>query len=179
MNLNDFYVLVDTESKEVIDKIQKLPQNWKNIAGLPGLSDEKLEDLKWAGHHNLGWINIFSPKIKDFKMSPENLELNKNTLKVLISEKRKEDQDTIIEYKTARFKTDIETRYSLFLIKNSNQKEVNFKCVNGYYRFTLAEISEVYNLIENKIQSLFDEEMKIYSQIDSCLNLEQLSKINT
>lgn len=179
MNLNDFYVLVDTESKEVIDKIQKLPQNWKNIAGLPGLSDEKLEDLKWAGHHNLGWINIFSPKIKDFKTSSENLELNKNTLKDLISKKRKEEQDTTIEYKTAKFKTDIKTRCSLFLIKNSTQKEVNFKCVNGYYKFTLLEISEIYSLIENKIQSLFDQEMKIYSKINSCSTLEQLSKINT
>jgi len=179
MNLNDFYVLVDTENKQVIDKIQKLPKNWKNIAGLPGLSDEKLEDLKWAGHHNLGWINISSPKIKDFKMSPENLELNKNTLKELISKKRKEEQDNIFEYKTAKFKTDIETRYSLFLIKNSNKKDVNFKCVDGYHKFSLVEISEVYNLIETRIQNLFDEEMKIYSQIDSCSNLEQLSKINT
>lgn len=179
MNLNDFYVLVDTESKEIIDKIQKLPQNWKNIAGLPGLSDEKLEDLKWAGHHNLGWINIFSPKIKDFKTSPENLELNKNTLKDLISEKRKEKEDTVIEYKTAKFKTDIETRCCLFLIKNSNKKDVNFKCLNGYYKFTLTEISEVYKLIENKIQSLFDKEMEIYSRIDSCSTLEQLLKINT
>lgn len=179
MNLNDFYVLVDTENKEVIDKIQKLPKNWKNIAGLPGLSDEKLKDLKWAGHHNLGWINILSPKIKDFKMSPKNLELNKNTLKDLISEKRKEEKDNTFEYKTAKFKTDVETRFSLFLLKNSNRKEVNFKCVNGYYKFSLVEISEVYNLIENKIQSLFDDEMSIYDQIDKCKSFLELVKINT
>ena len=64
MILTDLYILVDTEKKEIIDKFQKLPKNWKNISGLDKLSNEKLEDLKWAGHHNLGWINIFSPKIK-------------------------------------------------------------------------------------------------------------------
>lgn len=179
MNLNDFYVLVDTENKEVIDKVQTLPKNWKNISGLPGLSDEKLEDLKWAGHHNLGWINIFSPKIKDFKMSPENLELNKNTLKVLVSEKRKENQSVPIEYKNSKIKTDIKTRYSLFLLKNSNQKEINFKCVNGYFTFTLNEISEIFNLIENEIQKYFNEEMKIYQKIDSCLSVVDFCKINT
>ena len=178
MNLNDFYVLVDTESKEVIDKVQKLPQNWKNIAGLSGLSDEKLEDLKWAGHHNLGWINILSPKIKDFIVSPENLELNKNTLKVLISEKRKESQSEFIEYNTAKFKTDIETRYNLFSKKNSNQDSINFKCINGYYTFTHKEIVEIYNLIENQIQSYFDEEMKLYDRIDSCQSFVDLTKIN-
>lgn len=47
MNLNKFYVLVDTEQKIVIDKIQRLPENWKNIAGLPGLTDEEICDLKW------------------------------------------------------------------------------------------------------------------------------------
>ena len=179
MNLNDFYVLVDTENKEVIDKIQRLPKNWKNIAGLSGLSDEKLEDLKWAGHHNLGWINIFSTKIKDFKMSPENLELNKNTLRVLVSEKRKENQSIPIEYKNAIIKTDIKTRYSLFLLKNSNQKEINFKCINGYLTFTQKEISEISNIIENKIQKYFDEEMRIYQKIDECRLITDLSKINT
>ena len=179
MNLSNFYVLIDTENKEIIDKFQKLPKNWKNIAGLSGLSDEKLEDLKWAGHHNLGWINLSSPKIKDFKMSPENLELNKNTLKVLISEQRKEKQDNPIEYKGAKIKTDLKTRYSLFLIKNSEKQKINFKCINGYFTFTHKEIVDVYNLIENKIQKYFDDEMKIYQKIDECQSIVDLREINT
>lgn len=178
MNLNDFYVLVDTESKEIIDKIQKLPQNWKNIAGLPGLSDEKLEDLKWAGHHNLGWINIFSPKIKDFKTSPENLELNKNTLKDIISEKRKENQNNFAEYNAAKFKTDMETRFNLFLKKNSNANQINFKCINGYHTFTHNQIVDIFNLIEDQIQNHFDEEMVIYNKIDNCQSFVDLTKIN-
>lgn len=179
MNLNDFYVLVDTENKEIIDKFQKLPKNWKNISGLPGLSDKELEDLKWAGHHNLGWISLKSPKIKEFKLSQENLELNKNTLKDLISQKRKEEQNTPIQYRESKIKTDIKTRYSLFLLKNSNQKEINFKCINGYFTFTQEEVSEIFNLIESEIQKYFDEEMKIYQKIDSCLSMADFSKINT
>lgn len=178
MNLSDFYVLVDTENKEVIDKFQKLPQNWKNIAGLPGLSDEKLEDLKWAGHHNLGWINLTSSKIKDFKMSPDNLELNKNTLKTLISEQRKEKQDTPIEYKGAKFKTNLKTRYSLFLIKNSEKQRINFKCINGYFTFTHKDIVNVYDILEDRIQKYFDEEMKIHQKIDECQSIMDLIKIN-
>jgi len=179
MNLNDFYVLVDIENKEIIDKFQKLPKNWKNIAGLPGLSNEKLEDLKWAGHHNLGWISLFSSKIKDFKMSTENLELNKNTLKDLITEQRKENQDIPIEYKGAKIKTDLKTRYSLFLIKNSEKQKINFKCINGYFTFTHKEIVDVYNLIEDKIEKYFDDEMRIYRKIDECQSIVDLTKINT
>lgn len=178
MNLNDFYILVDTENKETIDKFQTLPKNWKNISGLPGLSDEKLEDLKWAGHHNLGWISLKSPKIKEFKMSQENLELNKNTLKDLISQKRKEEQNKPIEYKGFKIKTDIKTRCSLFLKKNSDEQKINFKCINGYFTFTSKDISIVYNLIESRIQKYFDEEMKIYQKIDNCNSIRDLMEIN-
>jgi len=179
MNLSDFYVLVDIKNKEIIDKFQKLPKNWKNISGLPGLSDEKLEDLNWAGHPSLGWINIYSPKIKEFKSSEENLELNKNTLKVLISELRKECQNHPIEYKSTKFKTDIKTRYTLFLKINSNSDKINFKCINGYYTFTHNEVVEIYQMIENQIQRYFDDEMKIYSEIDKCKSFSELVKINT
>jgi hypothetical protein len=178
MNLNDFYILVDTENKEIIDKFEKLPKNWKNIAGLNGLSDEELEDLKWAGHHNLGWMNLNSPKISEFKVSSENLELNKNTLKVLISEQRKEEQNIPIEYKGAKIKTDTETRYSLHLKKNLKENQINFKCINGYFTFSHEEILEISELIESRIQEYFDKEMKMYQKIDQCQSIVDLAKIN-
>lgn len=179
MNLNEYYVLIDTEKKEIIDKFQKLPNNWKNISGLSGISDEKLEDLNWAGHHNLGWINLNSPKIKDLKMSPQNLELNKNTLKSLISEKTKEKQNTPINYKGAKIKTDLKTRYTLFTKKQQQYNQINFKCINGYYTFTYDEVVEISDLIENQIQKYFDEEMYIYQKIDNCKSITDLIKINS
>lgn len=145
--------------------------------GTPDLP-EYHQDLKWAGHHNLGWINIFSPKIILFKYSNENLELNKNTLKSLISNKRKENQNNFIEYNTAKFRTDIETRYNLFLKKNSNIDQINFKCINGYYTFTHDQVVDIFNLIEDHIQNYFDEEMNLYKKIDSCKSFVDLTKIN-
>ena len=90
MNLDELYVLVDTRQKLVIDKIQKLPENWKNIAGLPGLTDEQISNLKWAGYEDYGWIRLNSPSLNDYQSSPENLELNKNTFKKLVSNFKKQ-----------------------------------------------------------------------------------------
>jgi hypothetical protein len=175
MNLNNFYVLVDTETKQVIDKIQKLPENWQNIAGLPGLSDEELCDLKWAGHHNLGWINIHSENIKQYTSSLDNLELNKNTFKALISELRKEKQSEPIQYQEAKLKSNIKTWHSLSLLKERDK--INYKCINGYYTFTSLQMIEISDRIEKQIQTLFDCEMEIYHQIDKCKSISDFFNI--
>jgi len=175
-NLNNFYVLVDTRDKIVIDKIQKLPENWKNIAGLPGLSDKKICNLTWAGWDNLGWINIHSEKIKDYGYSPENLELNKNAFKVLISEIRKEQQSNTIEYQGAKIKSNTNTLFSLFTLQGKQQ--VNFKCINGYYTFTSEQLKELYDIMESTMQKWFDWEMNVYSQIDACQSISDFLNID-
>jgi hypothetical protein len=176
MNLNNFYVLVDTETKLVIDKIQKLPENWKNIAGLPGLTDKELCDLKWAGQNNFGWINIHSELIKEYKSSKENLELNKNTFKDLITSLRKERQESPIQYEGARIKPDNKTLYALFLLKD--KPTVNFKCLNGYYTFNSEQIKELYDIIDSNIQKYFDIEMSIYQQIEVCESISDFFNVN-
>jgi hypothetical protein len=176
MNLNDFYVLVDTEQKLVIDKIQKLPENWKNIAGLPGLSDEELCDLKWSGNDRLGWVNIHSEKIKEYTASLENLELNKNTFKNLITQIRKEKQESSIEYRGAKIKSDNKTLYSLYLLRDKSN--VNFKCLNGYYTFNSNQIKEIYDIIDTNIQKFYNIEMAIYQQIDSCQSVSDFFNVN-
>lgn len=176
MNLNDFYVLVDIETNTVIDKIQKLPENWKNIAGLTGLSNSKLENLNWAGHHNLGWINIKSKNIQKFHCSPETLELNKNELKIIVSKIRKNTQSEPIKYKNALLKVDIKTRYSLEIIKNKN--EVNYKCLNGYHTFNSVDLREICAIIDKQIQKYFDIEKNIYEQIDKCSSISDFLNIN-
>jgi hypothetical protein len=175
-NLNNFYILVDTEKKIVIDKIQKLPQNWKNIAGLPGLSDEELHDLTWAGYSNLGWINIRSKEIKEYSSSQENLELNKNEFKSLITQLRKEKQSESIEYQGAKVKSNITTLYSLFLLQH--KEKINYKCINGYHTFSSLQIKELYAIIESNIQKWFDWEMNVYSQIDKCQSISDFVTVN-
>ena len=178
MILDDYYVLVDTEQKIIIDRIRKLPDNWCNISGLSGLSDQELCDLKWAGHHNLGWISIFSKQVKKYHSSPENLEMNKNIFKKLISELREEKELSGIEYQSIKFKTDEKTRYSLLMKKTYGSSKINYKCFNNYYTFSLEQIDEILNVIEKYIQECFDWEKKIYDQIDECKNIFDFSKIN-
>jgi len=178
MILDDYYVLVDTQQKIVIDKIQKLPNNWRNISGLSGLSDDELCDLKWAGHHNLGWVSIASELIKEYHSQSENLELNKNTLKQLISKIRKEKESSGIEYQGIRFKTDEKTRYSLLIKKLQGNAQVNYKCFNRYHTLTSEQINEVCIIMEKHIQECFDWEMRAYQQIEACENIFEFSKIN-
>jgi hypothetical protein len=174
-NLNNFYILVDTEKKLVIDKIQKLPQNWKNIAGLSGLSNKELRDLKWAGYSNLGWISIHSEEIKDYSSSKENIQLNKNEFKSLITQLRKEKQSEAIEYQGAKLKSDTNTLYSLFLLQH--KEKINYKCINGYYTFTSLQIKELYDIIESNIEKWFDWEMSVYSQIDACQSVSDFLNV--
>ena len=87
----------------------------------------------------------------------------------------KEKQIEIIDYHGAKIKCDLETRYSLFTLKN--KEKVNFKCINGYYSFTSLQIAEIYDRIEKQIQSYFDIEMKIYEQIDMCQSISDFFNV--
>lgn len=178
MNLNDFYVFVDIENKIVTNKIQTLPENWANISGLSNYGDEKLSDLSWAGHKNLGWINIKSNLIQKFSSSPENLELNKNEFKRLVSNKRKEKQLVPIEYKGAKINTDFKTKCSFLFFCNSNKTTINFKCINGYYTFDKLEVCEICDIIEQQIQKYFDIEKDIFDQIDKCSSIKDFFNVN-
>lgn len=176
INLNDFYVLVDTETNKIIDKIQTLPEGWKNISGLKGLSDDKLRNLDWAGQYNLGWINIKSDNIKNFYCSEKNLELNKNEFKILSSKVRKNKQSEPIRYKNAIIKVSSKSRFCLEIIKEMD--EINYKCLNGYYTFNSSDIKEICAIIDKQIQKYFDIEKNIYKQIDKCSSISDFLKIN-
>lgn len=176
MILNNFYVLVDIEKNEVINKIQELPENWKNICGLKNLSDNELKDLNWAGHYNIGWINIKSKDIENFECSKENLILNKNELKFLISKIRKQKQEEPVRYKSSIIKTSIKARYSLEILKN--KKQINFKCINGYFTFSSFDIIQICDMIDEQTQKYFNMEKEIYEQIDNCSSLSNFFNIN-
>lgn len=176
MEIINFYVLVDTLKKEVIDKLQVLPENWNNISGLNVLSDEKLKSLEWAGHPNLGWINLHSQDIRHYKCSPDNLQLQKNEIKFLISKLRKEKQKEPIVYKNFKIKSDIKTKIALFSLKDCDR--VNFKCIDKYASFDKIDIQNIYKEIQNQYQKYFDIESKLYEKIDQCKNLSDFLNIN-
>ena len=45
---------------EALNEPQDLPDNWKNISSLKG-SIDRLGDLTWAGHPDMGWIEVDVP----------------------------------------------------------------------------------------------------------------------
>lgn len=176
--MNDYFVLVDNEKKIVIDKIQKIPDYWKNISHPRNFSDEELRDLTWSGNPNLGWVKINSEYIKEYSSSKENLELNKNQLKDIISNIIKEKQISPFNYNGINIIPDEKTRYSFWIKRIQSVDTFNYKIVNDYYTFNKKEIVEICDRMEEHIQYYADLEMKIYQQIDSCKNLYDFSKIN-
>ena len=44
-------------TNEPLNEPQELPDNWKNIFGLHA-SKDRLGDLSWAGHNDMGWFEI-------------------------------------------------------------------------------------------------------------------------
>jgi hypothetical protein len=44
-------------TNEPLNEPQELPDNWKNIFGLHA-SKDRLGDLSWAGHDDMGWFEI-------------------------------------------------------------------------------------------------------------------------
>jgi hypothetical protein len=45
---------------EALNEPQDLPDNWKNISSLKG-SIDRLNDLTWAGHPDMGWFEVDVP----------------------------------------------------------------------------------------------------------------------
>jgi hypothetical protein len=176
--MNDYYVLVDNHQKIIIDKIQKLPDYWKNISNLNNLNDEELKDLTWSGNDRLGWVRINSEYIKEYSSSKENFELNKNQLKDIVSNITQEKQNSPIEYKGINIIPDEKTRYSFWIKRIQSADTFNYKINNQYYTFNKIEIVEICDRIEQYIQDCVDLEMEIYQQIDSCKHLYDFKTLN-
>lgn len=175
--LNEYYVLVDTNLKQVIDKIQKLPEYWRNISQLKNFNDEELKDLTWAGQTNIGWINIQSEYLQEYKSTEENLELNKNQLKSIISGILEEKQISSFEFNNIKIVPDEKTRYIFWIKRFQNIHTFNYKINQYYYTFDNQDIIEICDRMEEHIQKYTDIEMSIYQQIDACQELFDLSKI--
>lgn len=178
MNLNKFYVLVDTEKKIIIDKIQELPEYWNNISNLSALSNEELENLDWSGNKNLGWMNITSQKLKFYEIQEDTLTLNKNAFKELISKERKIKQDCEIFYKNISFTCNQKTILFLSLKKYSNNKIFNYKSNENYYQINIDEINEIYTIMNEHIQKCFDWEKKITDQLEKITKVTEFAHIN-
>jgi hypothetical protein len=174
---NDYYVLVDYNLNQIIDHVKKLPNNWVNISGLPNYSDQKLEDLTWAGHPTLGWINISSPKLSEFTYSDEWLEINKNNLKKSISDERSTIQNEVLNYKGNNIVANEKNKINL-LVKNSISSESFYwKFINSHQLLSTEEVNTLLNLLDNYTQECYNEEARLYSLVDEIANIDDLISI--
>jgi hypothetical protein len=182
MNINDFYVLVDRTQKITIGKIEKLPEYWNNISGLSNFTDEQLSDLSWTGNDGLGFIKITSEDLKKYSSSKENLNLNKLQLKYLVSNLKSDKKNEFVTFNDVKIPVDDNTRYSILVKKIQALKDesltFNFKCFGSYFTFTSLQIIELSDIIEEYIQSLYDKEMEIFDEIDSCETICDFLNIN-
>jgi hypothetical protein len=55
--MKDLWQLKRISTGEALNEPQLLPENWKNIFGLSA-SEDRLGDLSWAGHEDIGWFKV-------------------------------------------------------------------------------------------------------------------------
>ena len=89
---------------------------------------------------------------------------------------RKEKQNEVIIYNSAKIKSDILTRYSLEILKE--KQKINYKSINGYYVFSSVDIKNICDMIDKQTQNYFDIEKNIYEQIDKCTSITDFLNIN-
>lgn len=180
--MNDLYVLVDKQSKTIIDHAQSLPENWRNIHGLPAHNDEELSDLSWAGHETLGWIRLNNPEVLEYNYDSEWLEFSKSKIKKIIATERWEKEVTIITIDSDRIQTDERTRLSLFLKRDIARqfpnKSFSWKFVDTYRIITGEELIKIADYLEWYVQTCFDIEVELCTRINLANNLEELINVN-
>lgn len=180
--MNNLYVLVDKNLGQIINHIQELPEDWKNISGLKYLPQEKIEDLAWAGHPNLAWIKVKSDDISNYTYSDEWLEFSKANAKSIVAAKRWEKQTEYIDFYGNLIKGD-ERTVSALLSKKIEATEnpsatFNWKFFNSFVNLTSAQMIELYNFVSSYIQGCYDAENLVVNKIDSARTINGLVRLN-
>lgn len=178
--MNDFYVLIDFSLKQIITPIGELPVDWSNICGLNIIDDEKIKDLSWAGHKNLGWFNIKDSNLTEYEISNDWLESSKLKLKSLIATQRWEKETEILTFHEKQFKVDYRTKLSLFSTSFSFEQDkiINWKFLNGTYEMSYLELKELYNFIISYVQKCFDVEYELSKLIDNTETKDDLFNLD-
>ena len=178
----DLYALVDINTFQIITPLSKLPENWSNVSGLNFFDDDKLSNLSWAGHHNLGWLSYRNQKLSSFATSSNWMDSSKANIKSYIATDRKEKTEETLTFNGNRINLTNNTRTSLSLRVSSlaNQEDgtmTAWKFVDGYVDLTKAEIIDLLNFVSNYIQSCFDAENMASSLVDDCNTLDDINNL--
>ena len=178
----DLYVLADISKSEILTPLNKLPENWLNVSGLNFFDDEKLSNLSWAGHKNLGWFPSSNENISSFTTPTNWMDSSKANIKSYISSDRKEKVEETLTFNGNRINLTNNTRTSLSLRVSSLANQdgdimTAWKFVDGYVDLTKAEIIDLLNFVSNYIQSCFDAENMASSLVDDCNTLDDINNL--
>lgn len=178
----NFYVLVDFKEKRILTPIDYLPKNWANINQLDLFDDEKLSNLEWAEHPNLGWIKYDNSQISDYQTSDNWLESSKSRIKLLVAAKRWEKQNEVLTFKGNRLKIDESTKSSLTLratsIYQNQETSTVWKFVDGFVEMNNAEFLELFEFVNSYIQDCFLVEHTATQLIDSISSFSNLKELD-
>lgn len=170
MTRKNFYVLVDKDIEMVINHPSELPENWNNINGLPGLSDEELEDLEWTGHSNFSWIKFDSKFPDSYKFADSWEFFAKETMKSTYSKQRWNAESKGIVYKGVNIGTDDRTK-TAFLIKKqlmskSSSETFSWKSNNSIAEFGIKDVTNILSSINDYVQKCFEVEVSLIKELD-------------
>lgn len=178
----DLYVLADISKSEILTPLNKLPENWANVSGLNFFDDEKLSDLSWAGHNNLGWLPSDNENLSSFTTSTNWMDSSKANIKSYISSDRKEKVEETLTFNGNRINLTNNTRTSLSLRVSSLSNQdgdimTAWKFVDGYVDLTKEEMIDLLNFVSNYIQSCFDVENAASRLVDDCNTLDDINNL--
>ena len=178
----DLYALVDINTFQIITPLSKLPENWSNVSGLNFFDDDKLSNLSWAGHHNLGWLSYRNQKLSSFATSSNWMDSSKANIKSYIATDRKEKTEETLTFNGNRINLTNNTRTSLSLrvsslVNQPNNTMTAWKFVDGYVNLTKTEMIDLLNFVSNYIQDCFDVENSASILVDGCENLTDIKNL--
>lgn len=179
--MNELYVLVDLKENTIISPLMELPSDWANINGLNLFPKDKIKNLSWAGHENLGWISFSDKNLSEFSAPDQWLEMSKLKLKSIISAQRWEKENEVLTFKGKQLKIDERTKVSLSF-KITNLKDTNetvvWKFMNGLFEIDFSELIELYDFINSYIQDCFNVEYDFSNLVNSAQTKDDLSNLN-
>lgn len=182
MNNLNLHVFVNTKDKQILDVIQKLPENWRNINGLDLHSEEKLSDLGWAGHDDHAWIPFDKFNFNEYTYADGWLEISKNNIKTLIEKEKIKALDQVLSWNGNDFifNNDFKINLSFALTTTSNLPDINqtFTFLNGTKTLSKDELTDISKSINQYIESVSNAELSMIKLIDSINNIEELQTLN-
>jgi len=180
--MNNLYTYVNHDQLTIDNLAQLLPENWKNIQGLNLFSDEKLQDLSWAGHPGYGWVKLSSFDLSSYASLPEWLDLSKNGVKNIISKARLKAETEPLTWNGHLIKLDEKSKIALSFKLLSAQSQSDYSCLwkfsNSEATLTYDELVDLASFLNDYTQSCFDLESQKNSEIDECETPYDLGQIN-